>query len=507
MTDTEQPNSHPANAWWLQIETTIDRGIEWALQFCFVQADAGIVKWGQYAWAGLLLVGGTVLWAYILNWGHISFQYHDWAEGIGHRLAFLQDAVRTNQLPLNMPDASALRNVTDRYLAVADTIFSPQVYMLRYMTLGGFVVFNTVLLYGLGFLGMLRIARRYSISPVPFSAMFLALAFNGRITDLIVVGDIHWAGYFLLPWFVYFMLQAVEEPVGWVWTLEVAVLFLLVFLQGSFHMFVVGLTFMFLLGLFNVRLLVPMLKAGTFAILASMVRILAPATVSGRFDVAFLSGFDSALQALSSMVDLKLAVRDQVFRNTPLSPLGWWEMDHYIGLMGLLFVLGFGLWLWARSESGKDNLREFAIPVTGLVLLSIGRVFKPISMLGIPLLSSQRVSTRFFVLALVVMAIVAAIGMQRYLRSRSVSRPLKLAFLAGLVAMGNDIWQHEKSWRVAHLPDMFPARQIDLSLAYVANHPDPPYVAALVAGLIISVLTLFVLGWMAYREVRAGSLT
>ena len=68
--------------------------------------------------------------------------------------------------------------------------------------------------------------------------------------------------------------------------------------------------------------------------------------------------------------------------------------------------------------------------------------------------------------------------MQRYLQAGTVPRPLKSAFLADPIAKGGDIWQQEKSWKVANLPDMFPARKIDLGVAFVANHPDATYEAA-----------------------------
>lgn len=488
-----------------QLESIADRissGVHWMLDVLFYRADRGVALWVQRGWALGLLLAGALLWAYLLNWGDITFQYHDWAEGIGHRVAFLQDAARTWQLPLHMPDASALRNVSDRYLSIPDTIFSPQAILLRFMDLGPWVVFNTVLLYALGVLGMWHLSKRYQMSPVPLTAMFFILSFHGRITDLIVVGDIHWAGYFLLPWFIYYVLQAIEGEVGWRWTLKVSGVLFLVFLQGSFHLFLISLTFMAALGLSSPRHFFPMLRAAVFAVLLSMFRILPPALDSGTFDVEFLSGFDSAVQLVTSTVDLKLPLRAVVFRNTPLNPLGWWEMDHYIGLIGLLFISLLGAGIWFRREQWLARYRALALPVILLIVLSIGRIFKPISALQIPMLSSQRVSTRFFILALMVLTILAAIHLQRLLHARKISRLGQVAMLGALVVLVNDLWQHEKLWRVRHLPDMFDARQVDLSLAYVANHPDPPYIMAIGVGLAIFLISGAFLIWLAWKEMR-----
>lgn len=478
----------------------IARLATWSSRILFEAADQGAGAWLQPAW-GLFLTGaGGLLWAYILNWGRINFLYSDWAEGMGHRLAFLQDAVRTGQLPLNMPDPSALRNITDRYLAIPDTIISPQVLLLKVLDPGPFVVVNTLLLYALGAWGLWRLARKFRWSPVTFSFVFLIFNFNGHVTDHIVVGHIHWAGYFLLPWFVLLILDALERRPGWGWIFKIDLLLLLLFLQGAFHLFVMALIFLGLLGLARRDLFAPMVKAGLFAGLVCAVRILPPALEVGRFDSAFLSGFDSAFQLLSSTVDLKLAVHSQIFRNTPLNPLGWWELDHYIGLVGLLFVVGFGLTIWLREAGPAPSTRALILPSLAMTVLSIGRIYEPINRLGIPLLSSQRVSTRFFVFALIVLTVLAGIHLQRLIEAGKLSKWARLGMVGALLVLVNDLWQHEKLWRVAHLPDMFNARDVNLSLAYVANHPDPPYAAALIAGALITVLSLCFLGWMAYRE-------
>ncbi len=477
---------------------------EWASGVLFDWKEKGSSAWLRRVWGLLLTGGGGLLWAYILNWGRINFLYSDWAEGMGHRLAFLQNAVRTGQLPLNMPDPSALRNITDRYLSIPDTIISPQVLLLKFLDPGPFVVVNTLLLYALGAWGLWRLGRRFRWSPVTFTFVFLIFNFNGHITDHIVVGHIHWAGYFLLPWFVLLILQAIESVPGWRWTFKVDLLLLLLFLQGAFHLFVMALIFMGLLGLARRRLFAPMFKAGLFAGLVCAVRILPPALEAGKFDSAFLSGFDSAFQLLTSTLDLRLAVQSEIFRNTPLNPLGWWELDHYIGLIGLLFVGVLGVGLWLRDQGGAVRYTALILPTLAMSVLSIGRIYEPINRLGIPLLSSQRVSSRFFIFALLFLLVLAGIHLQRLIAAGKVSHVARMGLLGGLLILVNDLWQHEKLWRVAHLPDMFNARDVNLSLAYVANHPDLPYATALIAGALVSLLALGFLGWMAYRERRGG---
>jgi hypothetical protein len=52
-----------------------------------------------------------------------------------------------------MPDGSALRNVTDRYMALPDVMLAPQMLLLGVMPVGWFVLVNVWLMYTLGLFG------------------------------------------------------------------------------------------------------------------------------------------------------------------------------------------------------------------------------------------------------------------------------------------------------------------------------------------------------------------
>jgi hypothetical protein len=70
--------------------------------------------------------------------------------------------------------------------------------------------------------------------------------------------------------------------------------------------------------------------------------------------------------------------------------------------------------------------------------------------------------------------------------------------VVGLVAQ--DLWQHFKVWKVTNMGKVFRTHPLDLSLYYVANHPDPPYITAIVVGLIVTLVTLVFLVVMSVRE-------
>lgn len=455
------------------------------------------------AYLGLFLLGAA-LWGYLLNWGDISFGLHDWAEGTGHRLAFLQNAVRGGQLPLHMPDGSALRNITDRFLAIPDTIFSPQLVLLSFMPLGRFVLANTLLLYAAGFAGLLMLGRRLRLSAFSFGAVFFLFNFNGHVTDHIVVGHMHWAGYFLLPFFMLLILQALEGGIGWRWVLQLAVVMLSIFLQGAYHLFVMALIFLGLCGLAIPRLARPAALGVVFSILLSLGRILPPALEAGRFDTEFLSGFETVGQLIQAFTQLRVPTPEQVFSRSSLTPLGWWEIDHFIGVVGLGFVLGYGLVFGLLRSPPEARLRELAAPMAAMMVLAIGRVYKVINLLGIPLISSQRVATRFVIFPLLFLLVLAGFNVQRHLEQRGSSGAVRLLALALLGVGAHDLWQHVKLWRFERMFDLFANLPVDLSGEVVANHPDPAYGLTLGIGWGVALVTLAALGYAAARESRAA---
>ncbi len=115
--------------------------------------------------------------------------------------AFLRDAVRSGELPLHISDPATLGGITDRFLAIPDEILSPQVYLLRFISIGRFVFVDVAILYTIGFFGLLWLRRRFSLSLFTFTILFLLFDFNGHILAHYCIGHVTWGGYFLFPWF------------------------------------------------------------------------------------------------------------------------------------------------------------------------------------------------------------------------------------------------------------------------------------------------------------------
>jgi hypothetical protein len=183
-----------------------------------------------------------------------------------------------------------------------------------------------------------------------------------------------------------------------------------------------------------------------------------------------------------------------------LSRLGWWEIDHFLGVVGLAFLVGYGVvYAWIKKDPGA-HYRVLGAPMFAMAVLSIGRIYKAINTLGIPLLSSQRVSTRFVIFPVVFLLALAGRNLQSHL-GRVTQARLGKALCLTLFGLGfHDIWQHIKLWRVDRMLDLFRNLDVDLTGEFVANHPDPAYAAALGIGWGIALLSLAVLIWLSVRN-------
>ena len=143
--------------------------------------------------------------------------------------------------------------------------------------------------------------------------------------------------------------------------------------------------------------------------------------------------------------------------------------------------------------------------MAAMTLLSIGRIYKLINLLGIPLISSQRVSTRFIIFPVLFLLAFAGLGLQNHLDRLGDSRAVRGLAMALLGVGAHDLWQHIKLWRVERMFDLFSNLPVDLTGELVANHPDPPYFLALGIGWAVAGLTLLVLVYLASRESSAAA--
>ncbi len=460
-------------------------------------------RWINLAGLAVLYLGGALLWVYFFNNGQVPFDRHDWTQ-TGAYYSFMRNALRSGQLPLHMGSTLV---TTDRYLARPDTLLSPQALLLIFLEPGPFMVANVLFMYTVSWIGLLLIRRRYHLALAPFAALFLLFNFNGHITAHLAVGHSEWVGYFILPFFALLVLKLVEgdgtgtaPKAGWGWILSMALVLFGLMLQGAFHFFLWCLIFLGGLGLFHPRYAKAVIMAGLAGGLLSLVRILPPALEYLKGGVLFNSGYPTLTDLLTALTLIRAPLE---VASLPNQSLGWWEMDIYVGLAGLAFLLYFGVYrTWTnRSHPGGQGGAHLFAPMFLVGFLSIGQVYRLVASLPLPLVDSERISSRFMILPLVVLVVLGSVQMQRFFDEQGRWQGWRERLLAlGLLALaGHDLFQHTRIWRVVHMADLFPSTPVDIRAA-VTNHPDPPYFTALAVGLAGTLLTLVVLVILAVKS-------
>ena len=438
-------------------------------------------------WLTLLLLAILAAWGVVLNFGDIPFDFHDWAEVNAPRLAFLKDAVTKGKLPLHMPDSSALRGVTDRYLALPDMILSPQVLLLRFMSVGTFVLVHTWMMIGLGYWGLLRLKKRFSLSLLSFTWIAILFFCNGHMISHYAVGHVTWGGTFLLSWFTELVFALIEGDRSARWEAKMAFLLFFIFLQGSFHQFVWCVIFLGFLAVSDWKTFFPILRSGIAAGLLSAARIIPPAMQMGAFDDDFLGGYRSPVQLVNAFIKI-INPADSLNQQKTGAVLGWWEFDLYTGLAGVI-LLELALLAWLLIRSRQLGFPSLICPVAVLSLFSVRNVYSLMRFLRIPLFSGERVSSRFLILPFIFILIAGTAALQRFLERKSFRTGGYIVLSLAVIPLTAEIGKHLDRWKDTETVKGFPYTYTDLSIKTVANHPDRPYTTGLLIGAVVTVLS------------------
>ncbi|MFZ6026488.1 MAG: hypothetical protein ACOYYS_02120 [Chloroflexota bacterium] len=485
-----------------KLEAVLSYG-EQLLEACFHPALERKFRWLPWVWIGALFLSGALMWGKFLNWGNINFNYHDWAEINAARLAFVQDAIRKGVFPLHMTEAAHLKNITDRYLVIPDSILGPQMILFAGFETGPFVYANTLFLYGLAALGLLWLRKKESLSLFVFSAVFFLFNFNGHIIAHLSIGHVTWWSYFIFPWIVVMIFQAFEQQVGWRWILGMSLLMFLMVLEGGSHQFAWFILFFMIVALSSRAHFMLMIKTILFATLLVMVRFIPAVLGLSEFPIENLGGYRTVTDLFAALVQITPPA-DSLPVFSPVTKqygLGWWEYDLYVGAIGAIFLIGFGIVYWLRHRAAMPKRLGLIVPTFALIVLSMGNFYLFVKNIPYPMFAGERVSARIISIPFVILLFIAAICYQRWLANfpSTLARILQLGALSLLCA---DLWTHLKIWRVTMSAEAFPFTLVDLSIKVVGNHADPPYINAITAGAVISSLSLALLIVLSIRERR-----
>ncbi|MBI2870546.1 MAG: hypothetical protein HYY14_02420 [Candidatus Omnitrophica bacterium] len=485
-----------------------------AFLFC-----AGLLHWLVYFYLAYP-EGGDRAWMGLIHqpqqWFSVrAFDAHDWYKDINF-LRVLKEAIRTRTLPFHSPDLSvwaASPNGSDRFLATLVYPWSPQILLLSVLGPSAFIPVNLMLMYAVGFWGALLLRKVFGLGAMAFTFFFLIFNFNGYFVTKISVYPSSMFGYFLMPFFLWAVLRSAETPPAAVKEHVRLGVFLGLTLagmvyQGTFHLFVECVTFLFVWVISDFkRWRVPIVACITAGLTAAA-RLL-PAVVSfgpGASPHAGQAGYPSP----NTLVEGLTAIRTQF-----VPPLFCWhEYSLYVSLIGTYALIYFGLWgPFMRSDWVRfHGWRAVWIPCAVLLVISCGYLKLYIIPNWIPLLNAESVKTRYMIIPLLMVAAIASINLQGFLKKYGSVQRVKALIAAAGAGLAYFLFNNTRVWRMHKIqveydqavtsgltppsPEIWPQIQNELS--------DTVYIQAFWVGCAVSLCALVFLtaAWIRQRKAR-----
>jgi hypothetical protein len=207
---------------------------------------------------------------------------------------------------------------------------------------------------------------------------------------------------------------------------------------------------------------------------------------------SFMGGYPTVTDLLQGLMVLQ---PPGTYFNPPYSITltGYWEFDLYIGLIGLGFLLFFGVYQWIKHRGGEIRYFELVIPMLALLVLSLGSVFKVFHDSPIPILQGERVSARMIIVPFIFLLVIATIEFQRWLDTHRMNFAAQGGLLIILGGEMHDLWEHFNLWSISKVASSFTPNSVAFTMWFVHNHADYLYLRSLVIGLAGSVLAALAL--------------
>lgn len=436
----------------------------------------------------LLYVVGILHWAQFFNGGELSFAVRDWPKEYSY-LSILKDSINAGVIPYHISHGF---HGTNKFLGLPETILSPQIFLLSFMTIGEFLLFHVTLLYSIGFLGCYLIKKKYKLSLFSFAILFLLFNFNGLITSHLAVGHLMWGTYFLLPYFVLLVLGLLEGENRRSFSFKMAFVLFVFILQGGLHIYVCCLLFLLLLALFNKQYFKEVFFAILWGIFLSAFRLLPAMVALQQKKLDFISGYPTLRDLWDALTVIRIYSSEQIAGI--YGGLYWWECDIFIGLIGLAILIYFGIILRFSAKESiniKYKYKALDYPLFALVIFSMNSFYAVINKLPIPFISVERLPSRFIIIPLVFLIVIAAIRMQTFFPIINQFKRVKIIAIICLMQMSFELFTHSRYWN-ANLVDMFTRKGTLSPPQIIAVPQDILYIKTVNFSLCLSLIMLFV---------------
>ncbi len=451
-----------------------------------------------------LFIMGCGHWYFFYRSGAMEFEAYDWRK-VELYLLTLQKAVNENQLPFH---TNWEEWGTKRFLTIPSLTLSPQIYLLKFLNPQQYVWVNTLIFYSLGFWGGLLIKRKFHFSLFTFSLFFLLFNFNGYITSRLAVGHITWMAYFLLPPFALIILDYLEGNNIYQKAILCSLVLFLMLLQGAFHIFVWCHLFLliFTLSNFNRRNFTFLITVSVLGALLGLFRFCTSALTFWSHEHSFISGYPSVRVFIDALTTIKNHSADRLGGALENYNLGWWEFDFFIGVIALAFIIYYGIYtrVISRSENQMPQYKELNIAILIMTVFSFSYFYLIISKLPLPLIDSERVTSRLLVIPFLFLLIFSCVQLQNKLSTYGIWP--KVFAIIFLLQTCFELINHSYAWRLGQLEYdlskgpveqyyfLFPVEGIHL-----LSLSDPLYKGVFIS---LSILALFLFIALALIAIR-----
>ena len=432
---------------------------------------------------------GILLWGKFLNYGDIPSDRLDWLQVTFPRLETMQQAVTDCIFPLHIEEQYGIKDVTDRYFVIPDLILSPDIFLLRFFSIPIFILIHILICYSLGFWGLIRLKNKQKLSFTSFFPFFLLFNFNGFIISHIAVGHLTWGAYFLLPFLIELIWDLFNPTTNAInWIIKFSFLQFGIFLFGGYHFFVWNIFFMVILLMVMTQRRKMIFSVILSSFFINSYKIIPSVLLSNELSLDFHTSFSSSYHFIRSLV-YSFTPLDSVISSTVLD-YSIWEINFYVGLASFIMILFFSYGFF--QYSGNKQYRILLIPISILIVLSIGHFYQPIFQSGLPILSGERVFTRFLILPLLIGITISVKQYQIKINEYLKKSIFMFLFWTLNLIIANDLTQHAANWEIIQIIDIIPKEVIQLN-ASIQNRSDPVYVAFIIAGISISAITFIFL--------------
>jgi len=427
----------------------------------------------------ILFFLGIYHWSLFFNFGHLSFRFLDWPIEFAY-YSVIKQSMADGVIPYHI---SEFVHQTNRFMANPEIIFSPQIILLSFSNVGSFMYMHILLLYCIGFLGCLFIKKHYNLSMYSFFFLFMLFNFNGHITSHIAVGHIMWAGYFLLPFFCYAILRLIDTQDERRFILNTSFILFVLWLQGSFHIYVWCLFFLGFFGLFNLRYLKAVILTVIVTFSLCAVRLI-PGIIAFKDATSptLLGGYASLMDLFYSLAVL--------YPEQALRPL-MWERDIFVGSLGFILLIYLGILI--RFDKAKDlsdsKYAALDFPLILMVIMSLGFFYSILFHSPIPFSHSQRLPGRFIIVPVIFLIIIASIRMKYFLhfiRKRLLTKIIALVISFQILF---ELLSHSRIWRIENIHKKYPDYPPKI-LERIGLPEDSVYISSVNISFFITVLAL-----------------